>query len=92
MEMRPLVAGFSSQDQAEHAARKLLALRADRFRIERKGGVSESGVSDAFLEAAEEPGTLGAPGPFSLSVQVPAVAFARARTVIEQAGGRVISE
>ncbi|MBN2983290.1 MULTISPECIES: hypothetical protein [Cohnella] len=92
MDMVSMAASFPSQDQAERAVRKLAALRADRFRMERLGGEAGSLPGDQGIEASGELGEADSAEAFSLSVQVPAAAARQARTVIEQAGGQVRSE
>ncbi|MFC4599330.1 hypothetical protein [Cohnella hongkongensis] len=89
MQMQPLQATFSTQAQAESVVRKLSALRADRFRLERADGSAGSspGREPWNAEIGSELGADAAE--FTLAALVPTDALAQARTVIRQAGGQL---
>lgn len=52
MDMQSLQASFHHQEQAEEAVRKLVALRANRFRMERSGGGADFGSKQASADAS----------------------------------------
>jgi hypothetical protein len=95
-DFRFIEAKFATQEQAESVVRKLTALRGNRFRIER---VQPPGAaahpSSAHAEFADEAGIgmtsadAGTDLPFSLSVQIPAMAVEQAISVIRAANGYV---
>jgi len=100
LRMQPIRAGFATREQAESVMRKLASLRGEAFRLENVGdgfGRTEPEHEMAMLDSGynflfwEDPGGAPAPdaGSYVLSANVPAAALAQARTVIEEAGGRL---
>ncbi len=100
MDSATINARFGTQEQAESAVRKLRALRGDCFRIECESvQAAPSGLADTHVEFAAENGFLPTLADqtdprlklsFTLSAQLPVQVAEQARSVIFDAGGRLM--
>jgi hypothetical protein len=101
LQMLPIQASFTTQEQAEAAIRKLASLRGDGFRLENAGGGDQAGPyrepnmlneNYMFLFWGDQADAALSPpaGSFTLSANVPAAALEQARSVIASVGGQIL--